>query len=312
MEMNVELLYRFFSQKTTSEEEKRIQRWLEESNENRDELFRQRKVFDAIILQGNLKSDKSVIYKYINFSYKRIAITISTIAACILITLAITTSVLNSSYRKMPMNMIIVPQGQRVNMVLADGTNVWLNANTRMEYPQSFKTLKERRVKIDGEAYFDVSKDKKHPFIVETKKGEIEAKGTKFYVSAYSHSEFFETALMEGKVIVRAFHEYAILLPHQKAVMEGGHLICQNIDYYDTYQWKDGLYCFRDLSIRQVLARFEVYYDVHFIIKKKLPDTKITGKFRLVDGIDYALNVLQLEVKFAYQRDNSSNIIYIK
>jgi transmembrane sensor len=311
MGITTELLYRFFSQHTTTEEDAQIQEWINESDEHRKELFRQRKNFDAILLQGNIEKEESISRKHVLSPFKKVILAVSSIAACILLTWGITVSQLRSSDRNVPMNVVIVPQGQRVNMVLADGTNVWLNANTRMEYPQNFRAFNERRIKIDGEAFFSVSKDKKHPFIVETKKGEIEAKGTQFYVSAYSRSDFFETALMEGAVEVRTSHEYVNLRPNQRALIENGHLVCRNIDYYDTYRWKDGLYCFRDLTLKQVLAQFEKYYDVHFVIKRKLADTKITGKFRLLDGVNYALKVLQQEVKFTYKRDESSVIVYI-
>ena len=94
---------------------------------------------------------------------------------------------------------ITVPAGQRINITLADGTNVWLNARTTIQYPITFNE-KERLVKLDGEAYFDVTKDKSKPFIVQTNNYNVEVLGTKFDVDSYSETEIFETTLMEGSV----------------------------------------------------------------------------------------------------------------
>ncbi len=99
------------------------------------------------------------------------------------------------------MQSIYVPTGQRVNITLSDGTNVWLNARTKIVYPAVFdKSV--RQVAVDGEAYFDVAKDKKRPFIVETGKCNMEVLGTKFNVEGYSDKDDFEVTLMEGSVRV--------------------------------------------------------------------------------------------------------------
>ena len=94
---------------------------------------------------------------------------------------------------------ITVPAGQRINITLADGTNVWLNARTTIQYPITFNE-KERLVKLDGEAYFDVTKDKSKPFIVQTNNYNVEVLGTKFDVDSYSETEIFETT---GKTACR-------------------------------------------------------------------------------------------------------------
>ena len=114
---------------------------------------------------------------------------------------------------------ITVPAGQRINITLADGTNVWLNARTTIQYPITFNE-KERLVKLDGEAYFDVTKDKSKPFIVQTNNYNVEVLGTKFDVDSYSETEIFETTLMEGSVRISSLtdaNESLMLKPHNKA-----------------------------------------------------------------------------------------------
>ena len=311
MNLNRELLYRFFNKETTLEEEKKIRLWIEESDENRQEFFRERKLFDAILLHGDLAYKKVRTRFYI--PWRRIAAALSGVAAIVLLTIYVTTYFLQQSFRDETMNTVIVPQGQRVSLTLADGTKVWLNAKTKMEYPQSFKAFDERIVKVDGEAYFEVSKNKNRPFIVKTSKGDIEVLGTKFYVSAYATTDIFETSLIEGRVKVHTAYEDMTLYPRDKAVLQNGILTRKHIDDMDTYRWRDGLYCFKNLSFEDVLKQFEIYYDVRFVKENpQMANPKLNGKFRLIDGVDYALRVLQREVGFSFRRDEETSVIYLK
>lgn len=311
MNLNRELLYRFFNKETTLEEEKKIRLWIEESDENRQEFFRERKLFDAILLHGDLAYKKVRTRFYI--PWRRIVAAFSGVAAIVLLTIYVTTYFLQQSFRDEAMNTVIVPQGQRVSLTLADGTKVWLNAKTKMEYPQSFKAFDERIVKVDGEAYFEVSKNKNRPFIVKTSKGDIEVLGTKFYVSAYATTDIFETSLIEGRVKVHTAYEDMTLYPRDKAVLQNGILTRKYIDDMDIYRWRDGLYCFKNLSFEDVLKQFEIYYDVRFVKENpQMANPKLNGKFRLIDGVDYALRVLQREVGFSFRRDEETSVIYLK
>ena len=311
MNLNRELLYRFFNKETTLEEEKKIRLWIEESDENRQEFFRERKLFDAILLHGDLAYKKVRTRFYI--PWRRIVAAFSGVAAIVLLTIYVTTYFLQQSFRDETMNTVIVPQGQRVSLTLADGTKVWLNAKTKMEYPQSFKAFDERIVKVDGEAYFEVSKNKNRPFIVKTSKGDVEVLGTKFYVSAYATTDIFETSLIEGRVKVHTAYEDMTLYPRDKAVLQNGILTRKHIDDMDIYRWRDGLYCFKNLSFDDVLKQFEIYYDIRFVKENpQIANPKLNGKFRLIDGVDYALRVLQREVGFSFRRDDEANVIYLK
>lgn len=310
--MDKDLLYRFFNKETTFEEEKQIRQWLEASEENRHTLFNERKLFDALLLHAETSSLAQPRRPY-KVLFKRALIAVSSVAAVVLLAVTGTVKYMEKSMQELPDNVITVPQGQRVSLKLADGTQVWLNAKTRMSYPQSFRAADKRLVSIDGEAYFEVSKDKAHPFVVQTKRGAIEVLGTKFYVSAYSQTDKFETSLIEGRVKVYTPSTELILQPNDKAVWKDGHLVRSKIDDIDLYRWRDGLYCFKNDSFREVLKQFEIYYDVKFIYQnKQLSNPKMNGKFRLVDGIDYALKILQKEVSFTYHRDEETNVIYIK
>jgi transmembrane sensor len=130
---------------------------------------------------------------------------------------------LSKSHQEVSMfNMIIVPKGQRSQLVLADGTKIWLNSDTKLKYPEKF-IGNSRKVFLDGEAYFEVAKSKKIPFIVDAGKMEISVMGTTFNVRNYPEDKKIETILIEGKVSLRTndignkLNTEYILKPNQKA-----------------------------------------------------------------------------------------------
>ena len=210
---------------------------------------------------------------------------------------------------------ITVPAGQRINITLADGTNVWLNARTTIQYPITFNE-KERLVKLDGEAYFDVTKDKSKPFIVQTDNYNVEVLGTKFDVNAYSETGEFETTLMSGSVKVASASDSTqkiTLKPNNKDYLQDGKLHVTAVDDYNPYRWKEGLICFKTETFTSIMKDFEKYYGLTIQVKNKNVFKYVyTGKFRQTDGIDYALRVLQKDIKFTYQRDDENQIIYIE
>ncbi len=214
------------------------------------------------------------------------------------------------------MQSIYVPTGQRVNITLSDGTNVWLNARTKIVYPAVFDKS-ARKVTVDGEAYFDVAKDKKRPFIVETGKCDMEVLGTKFNVEGYSDKDDFEVTLMEGSVRVASrigLGDTLTLKPDSKACLQkDGKLKVVSVDDYNPYRWKEGLICFRNESFLSIMNDLEKYFGVSIVVENKnVLKYYFTGKFRQADGIDYALRVLQRDIRFRYERDDENQIIYIR
>lgn len=210
---------------------------------------------------------------------------------------------------------IAVPAGQRINITLPDGTNVWLNARTTIQYPVSFNSS-ERLVKLDGEAYFDVTRDEAKPFIVQTDKYNVEVLGTKFDIESYSETENFETALMEGCVKISSLtdtNENLMLSPNNKAYLHEGKLRVIPVDDYNPYRWREGLICFKNETFTSIMKEFEKYYGINIhITNLQVQKYLYTGKFRQTDGVDYALRVLQKDIKFTYERDDDNHIIYIK
>ena len=207
---------------------------------------------------------------------------------------------------------VYVPAGNRTNVRLPDGTNVWLNANTSLRYPMAFSD-KNREIQLDGEGYFEVAKDKK-PFIVKTSKYDVEVLGTTFSVEAYKDKSGFRTMLYEGKVkLYNTNDPKAIYLsPGQTAELMGESLRVVPTTEPNSYRWKDGLIYIEDKSFDEIMELFEKFYDVRIVVNNKaVQDLGYRGKLRISDGVDHALRVLQNDFPFKYKRDEERNIIYI-
>ena len=314
--MNKDILYKFFEGNASFEEEAAVKQWMEESAENRLAFLKERKLFDAMLLLGNeeiIKNGK----KRISINLSSLRTELIKIAAVVAITLGGSYFYYQSSLEKelMAMQTITVPAGQRINITLGDGTNVWLNARTSLSYPVKFGK-NNRQVVLDGEAYFDVTKDKSKPFIVQTDNYNVEVLGTQFDVNAYSETGEFETTLMSGSVKVASASDSTqkiTLKPNSKVFLQDGKLHVTAVDDYNPYRWKEGLICFKNETFTSIMKDFEKYYGLTIQVKNKNVFKYVyTGKFRQTDGIDYALRVLQKDIKFTYQRDDENQIIYIE
>lgn len=302
--MNQELLYKFFEGKTSIEEEKNIKDWMEGSKSNFNSFMRSRQEYDIQLLSGyNSKRGR-----YKNIVYLIWASSVAVITALIIGGIYL----LNLENKSEQFNTILVPAGQRINLILSDNTNLWLNANTKFRYPSEF-SKNNRTVYLDGEAYFEVNKNDMKPFIVQTSQGDIHVTGTTFNLESYSKFNSFETSLFEGGLdIYNKNTKLVSLKPNEKGHFENGRLIISNITDTDQYLWKEGLIAFNNKKLEEVLIDLEKYFDVEILINSLiLPQHTYTGKFRQSDGVEYALRVLQKSIHFKYSRNEESGIIYI-
>lgn len=310
--MERKILYRFFEGKASYKEEEEVCNWAEASEENMQEYLKERKYFDMLLVQdrkSRLHASSGNVVRMNNIIKYAAAIALFIICG---LQIYLSTKPDTDPGR----NTISVPAGQRVNILLSDGTNVWLNSGSKMEYPASFHEKEGKRVvTLDGEGYFEVTKDAKRPFVVQTGKYDIEVLGTKFNVNAYNKTSFFSAALMEGSIQILNKHEPSdklILRPLQKADDIGGKLSVEKIRNYDIYRWKEGLLCFENTTFNDLMKEFEKVYDLQIVNNnKKLESYVCSGKFRISDGIDFILRVLQRDVKFRFHRNENNTIIYI-
>lgn len=207
------------------------------------------------------------------------------------------------------------PAGQRAMIKLQDGTNVWLNAQTTLRYPTRFSS-QERKVELNGEAFFDVKENRDVPFIVSTGKLSVKVTGTSFNVFAYQGNEEFSTSLIEGSVTVFDPRNEKIsmdLVPNERAILKGNALYKESFSSADFLLWKEGLYAFDNVPFREIAKKLELYYDVNIVINnEELANYRFNCKFRQRDGIESALRVLRNIKPFTYTKDEERNTITIK
>lgn len=207
------------------------------------------------------------------------------------------------------------PPGQRAQVKLHDGTVVWLNARSRLRYPNRFSGA-ERKVELDGEAFFEVFRNEEAPFVVSTEKLDIKVLGTKFNVFAYKGKNEFTTALIEGSVKLYQSDNESVAMymsPNDYAELKDGRLVKSKISSTDFLLWKEGIYAFDDIPFGEIIKKLELYYDITIEIRnKKLNNYKFSGKFRQRDGIESVLKTLQKIYNFSYVKDEELNKITIR
>lgn len=311
--MEKELLYKFFAGTATFEEKERIMLWMESAPDNKQLFLKERKLYNAVLLNNEYVEIEQIV-KQQHWMHSGI-MRFMRIAAMIVLAFGLGYFAQDwDTDGPVPMQTIAVPAGQCVNITLPDGSNIWLNAQTTIQYPISFNKC-ERMIKLDGEAYFEVAKDAKRPFIVNTKECRVEVLGTKFNVDAYSYRDKFETVLMEGAVKVSMLNnpsETISLKPDNKVYRSNGRLLTEKMNNFERYRWKEGLICFQNEPFKVVMEDFEKFYGLKIVVNnQKVTKYLYTGKFKQTDGIDYALSLLQKNIHFAYQRDRENHVVYI-
>lgn len=184
-------------------------------------------------------------------------------------------------------NTITTPKGGQFQLTLPDGTKVWLNAASSIEYPVAFSG-KERKVTITGEAYFDVTKNAHQPFQVQINNETlIHVLGTQFNVNSYTNETGIKTTLVEGsiKIIQKAFYQKKIvsdltLLPGQQAVIAYADQrlkMMDNADVQKVLAWKNGSFNFQDMHFPEVARQLERWYDIEVVYENKVPAIQFKG-----------------------------------
>lgn len=209
------------------------------------------------------------------------------------------------------LNTLYVPAGQRAQITLQDGTEVWLNAQSTLRYPSHF-SKRSRDVEITGEAFFNVAKDSK-PFIVSTQDIELEVLGTQFNVYSYPDAGYIQTHLIEGSVkIFEKLNEKntVILKPNEQVTIRGNQMTVDNIINSNHLLWKEGNYCFQNERLIDIIEKLQLYYDIKIVVEDpEVFNVRYTGKFRQRDGIDEILRIIQKIQPFKIERDRDNNII---
>lgn len=313
--MNKEIFNRYFRHEASFQEEEQLLKWLDDDPAHLEELNRERCIFDALLLCDEPQEKKRVLWTNRHFWTQ-----VASLAAVVVVAFGI--GVMTTPYFETEpesrYSQIDVPAGQRVDVTLADGTEVCLNAMSSLRFPQNFQG-KNREVILRGEGYFDVAHDKAHPFIVKTKRADIQVLGTEFDVTAFDdeNSEYFEVSLVEGAVLLHDNmnkQEDIRMEPDQTVVLKEGRLVAETTPDFKGFSWRDGILSFHDEDFVSLLSRFEATFGVHIVnLMQHTPQVSFTGKIRIDEGVDHALWVLLRNCDFNYFRDSiEHSTIYIQ
>ncbi|MEJ5145355.1 FecR family protein [Sphingobacterium sp. MYb388] len=207
---------------------------------------------------------------------------------------------------------IETPQGGQYQVVLPDGTHVWLNAASSFRYPTSFPKTGRREVQLSyGEAYFEVSPDTEQPFIVSSGRQQLEVLGTHFNVSAYTEDATVKTTLLEGKVKLtdRLSKEEVMLRAGQQAQLSGTGIQVKTLDEANMDLWKDGKFTFnneRMLSVMQQIAR---WYKIKVVFQDPVQDVRLNGSVSRFEHLSTLLSKLEQTGLVSFRREGDNLVI---
>lgn len=196
-------------------------------------------------------------------------------------------------------NTIATPRGGQYQVNLPDGTKVWLNAASALTFPQSFRKLKERHVVLNGEAYFEVAKNKHQPFKVMTtvrpdqegREQVIEVLGTHFNVNAYQDEESIVTTLLEGSI---RLNNKLTLKPNQQSIFAYDHFHVIPADTEEAVAWKNGYFMFANEDLRSIMRKISRWYNVEIVYQGKTTDNTFIGTVSRFKEVSEVLNILEL------------------
>ena len=227
------------------------------------------------------------------------------------------TTQINQTVEKESFNQLIVPFGKRSNLILSDGTKVWINSGSRLIYSPVF-TGKSREVFLEGEAYFEVAKNEKIPFFVRTTAFRVKVYGTKFDVQAYKEVNEYNTILINGKVSLTInqggiLAKERFLFPDQKAMLsEGRHdfLVTEVSNISNYIAWKEGYLIFKNETLQSILKRVSHYYNINIELDEAIQAKRLSGKLDLKDDPVRIIDGLALISKVRYVRNINKYRLY--
>lgn len=206
------------------------------------------------------------------------------------------------------LNKLVVPYGKRSNLTLSDGTKIWLNSGTQLDFPTEFKG-KTREIYIDGEIFIEVAHNQEVPFIVHAHEMDILVQGTSFNISAYKDDNSKTVVLVEGRVkIKRGSTHIAELLPNEKIDITENNILKETVDVSEYISWRKGVLEFNSTPMSEILRKIGRYYNVQFDGTKdtKLNEQTCTGKLFLSNNLDSVMTSVSMLSSTVYKRENNT------
>lgn len=340
--MNWNLLHKYLSNECTSEEEEKIKRWMDADKENREFFDSLAKIWsvepadgievDSIMAWESFKEklpdekkgkqtsqtirslNKIQSESYQRKGYRR-SIAISVAAAAIVVIAALLYLFMpdlglddRNIAQKSKVQQISTELGQRTSLRLADGTHVYLNADSHIKIPPAFGDS-ARSVELEGEAYFDVTHDTDHPFMVHSGHSYTRVLGTKFGVKAYPQDEAIQVIVEEGEVAVGSSgvtgSEDMHLTKNQMGILSlNGQTLMKEVEGLANYLgWKDGRLVFESTPFEEVVPRLERWYNIEIEADPALSSQQVTASFDNEPMLE-VLNILALSLDAEFERDS--------
>lgn len=207
---------------------------------------------------------------------------------------------------------VSTPKGGQYQIRLPDGTNVWLNAATFLKYPVSFEGKKERRVELNGEAYFEVAKNTGKPFLVTAGEQVVKVLGTHFNISNYADEPLVKTTLLEGKVEVSAYGRPEELMPGQQTVLDRGtaRVEVREVDAEEAVDWKDGMFRFNNERLESIMRKISRWYNAEVLYEdESLKNERFIGVITRFSKASDVLGMLELAGEVSFRIENDKIIV---
>lgn len=220
---------------------------------------------------------------------------------------------LEEGEREIKYNKVEIPRGGEYQIVLGDGTRVYLNAQTELRFPESFASSEQRLVYLSGEAYFEVTKDPSKPFIVQCKDYAVKVLGTSFNVNSYEGDETSKTTLATGKVEIDMDGKQTILNPGQQAIIKNGEVNVKEVDVEVYTTWMFDNFRFQSESIQEIMTKLSSWYAIDvFYMNESVRNYHFTGYLPRYAKIADVLELLSLTTNIKFDVEGKTVIVMEK
>ena len=204
-------------------------------------------------------------------------------------------------------NTVLTPRGGQYQLVLSDGTKVWLNSASSLKYPVTF-TAAKREVELSGEAYFEVAHNQHKPFLVVSNGQTVEVLGTHFNINAYPDEQATKTTLLEGSVKVLTHGVSSKIKPGEQVQQKNGKLTVSEGDLEEAVAWKNGFFYFKDDNIKTIMRQLSRWYDVEIKYEGQIPEREFSGQMNKNIDASQLMHILSIE-KIHYRLENRTIVI---
>lgn len=301
----------YFNGILSAAEEDDLIKWIKDSDENREYFINYKANLNPLeiahpLLESSFTELKNRLILHSEFNSavlgktRSLRLSLARVAAMLLVALTAGFSIAYFLGRQhLTQDHVVwfethVPRGEKSQLILPDGSRVWVNSESTVSYPSNFIDG-QREIKLSGEAYFEVAKLKNKPFVVKTRSYDIKVLGTKFNVMAYADFDRTETSLIEGRIEIQKGEQSIPVVPGEIFTCSNDKYSIKEAKVDQTAKWKDNIFDFDQITFKELIARMERWYDVNIEIKSpELEGILYSGIFKNEETIGQALNTIQL------------------